>query len=246
MYGNKVEGVLVERNLDQHAAILLKAEFIKLFHERLKAGWDDGAEHAIHLAIPDLADGGRIFWLIERIVFLEYHFAAIGLDRLASVFVEQLGPDIVRRRHGEALLADCLDQIRDQLVALLRRRGAGAEQVLRALLALVELRIDVESTAPVDDRVLDGLAHRAGDAAQHRVDLALLDQPAHVAHGYLWVRSGICEIEFDRLTEDTAALVDFLNRELSHLPVGVAGRCDRAGDISRDTHLDWAGGMAPT
>src|SRR3954451_19972831 len=80
MDGNKVESVLVERNLNQHAAVLLKAEFIKLFHERLKAGWNDCAEHAIHLAISNLTDGGRVFWLIERIVFLKYYFATVGLD----------------------------------------------------------------------------------------------------------------------------------------------------------------------
>ena len=124
-------------------------------------------------------------------------------------------------------------------------RGAGAEQVFRALLALVELRIDVERAAPVDDRVLDRLPHRAGDAAQHHVDLSLLDQPAHIADGDLRIRSGIFQIELDGLAKDAAALVDFLNRKLRDLPVGIAGARDRAGDVGRDAHLDRTRGMAP-
>ena len=64
---------------------------------------------------------------------------------------------------------------------------------------------DMKGAATIDDRVLDSLAHRACDAAEHDVDLTLLNELANVTDSDLRVRGGIFEIKLDRAAEDSAA-----------------------------------------
>ena len=152
--------VLVIVDAAQPPAVLGEARSIELLEERADAGRDDGVEHHVHLVGDDAAHRGGKIDLVERIVLLEDHLAAIALDYLARIGIDRLRPDIVGARHREPS-ATILDQPGNELVAILSRYRPGAEQIGRALLALVALRIDVERLATRDDDVLDGIAHRA-------------------------------------------------------------------------------------
>ena len=146
-------------------------------------------------------------------------------------------PDIVGARQREPLAA-VLDQPGNEFVALLRRRRAGTEQIGRAFLALVQLRINVERLAARDDHVLDGVAHRTGNAAQHQIDLVALDQLANVADRDRFIRRGVLDEQFQRPAKQPAGVVDFLDHHLCDIGVGVAGVADRTGQIGRDADLD--------
>ena len=73
----------------------------------------------------------------------------------------------------------------------------------------------------------------------------LLNELADVADRDLRIRGGIFEIQLDRAAENPAAEIDLLDRELRHLPVGVAARCDRPRDIGCNPHFDRALGVRP-
>ena len=120
---------------------------------------------------------------------------------------------------------------------MLGRCGPGVEKKLGAFLALVQLRVDVERPASVDDRVLDGLAHGARDPTQYHVDLAVLDQLADVSDRDFRIGGRVFQVKLDRLAQNSAGGVDLLDGELRHLPVGVTGRSYRAGNVSGDAHL---------
>ena len=154
-------------------------------------------------------------------------------------------PDIVGARQREPLAA-VLDQPGNELIALLRRGRSGAEQVRRALLALVELRIDVERLAACHDRIFDRVAHRGGDAAEHHVDLVALDQLADIADGDRFVGGGVLDKELERPAEQAAGGVDLLDDHLGDIGVGVAGIGDRSGQVGGDADLDRTfGGIGP-
>jgi hypothetical protein len=64
---------------------------------------DHGVEHHVHLVGNDPVHRGAEVDLVERVVFLEDDFAAIGLDHLAGIDVQRVRPDIVGARQREPL-----------------------------------------------------------------------------------------------------------------------------------------------
>ena len=98
-----VQRVLVVVDAGEEAAVLLEARLVELLDEGLHARRNDRVEHAVDLAVADLVDGRRVLDLVERVVLLEHDLAAVGLDHLARVLVQQLRPDVVGGRHREAL-----------------------------------------------------------------------------------------------------------------------------------------------
>src|SRR5215831_18014049 len=229
--------VVVDQGDD--ATVALESCFVKLPHKRLHPWWDHRIEDAIHLAVPYFGNAGRVFGLVNRIILFERNFSTIGLNDLANVFVELLRPDIIGRGQSEAFPALRLDQIGNELVTLLRWCRPGAIEMLGALLALILLWIDVQRTAAVDDRVLDRLAHRAGDPAQNDVYPIFLDQPADVADRDPGIGRRVRKMELDRQSGNTTGTIDLLDHELSHLPIGIAPRCESPCNVRGDTQLNW-------
>ena len=159
---------------------------------------------------------------------------------LRAYLFRSLGQHVVRRGQGEPLPA-VLDEPRDEVIALLGGGRAGAIDERRALLAFVELGIDVERLAPRDDDVLDGVAHRAGDAAEHHVHVVALDQLAHVVHRHRLVRRRVLDEELERAPQDAALGIDVGDHHLRDVGVGIAGEADGPGQVRGDPDLDGVG-----
>ena len=210
--GVQVGGVVIVVGAGETAPTPLETSLVELRDERLDAGWDHGEEDDINVLRDDPVHGGAVVELVERIVLLEDHLAPTAIDHLARVLVQLPGPDVIGGGQGEALAA-VHDQPRDEMVALLRRRRPGAEEVRRALGPFVQRRINVERAALGDDDVLDGIAHGAGDAAEHHVDAALLDQPAHAAFTDPPFGCGVLDVELEGSPQQPALGVDVVRHQ---------------------------------
>src|SRR5262249_33505130 len=160
--------VLVIKDAGEPPAALAEAGLVELLEEGSYTRRNNGIEHHFDVVGHDIVDGRAVFHLVERKILLENHFTLVLLDELAGVLIDDVRPDVIGRRERKALAA-VLYQPGDDLVALLRRGRSGTKEVGRAFLPLILLRIDVERLPARDDDVLDGVAHRAGDAAQHDV-----------------------------------------------------------------------------
>src|SRR4029453_2501120 len=198
---------------------------------------NNGVENHFDVVGHNIVDGSAVFHLVEWIILLKNHLAAILLDELAGVFIENARPDVICGRERKTLAA-VLYQPGDDLVALLRRGRSGAKEVGRAFLPLILLWINVERLPARDDDVLDGVAHRTGDAAQHDVNLVALDESADIGDGDRFGGSRVYDEEFNRATQNAAGIVDVLHHHLGDVGVGVAYVGDGASKVGGDTDLD--------
>ena len=235
------ECIFVVVHAGEPAALFLETSLVQLLEKRGDTRRNGGVEYHVDPAGHDLVHSRAVLIVVHGKIFLAHDFAAVLDDDLARILVQHMRPHIVGGRQVE-LLATVLDQPGDKGIALLRRRRAGAEKVRRAFLAFVQLRIDIERLAAVDDGVLDSVAHRTGDAAENDVHLVLGHQLAHLGHRKLLVGGGVFQDHLDRTAEQAAALVDLLDRHFRHLRVGNAAPTDGAGQVGGDADLDRVGG----
>ena len=120
----------------------------------------------------------------------------------------------------------------------MRRRRPRAEQERRALLAFVQLRIEIKRLAPIYDGVFDGIAHGAGDATEHHVDLVLRNQLAHFGDRELLVGGRVLEHHLKRTSEQAASGIDVIDHHLGDVRVRDTTPTDRSGQVGGDTNFD--------
>ena len=147
--------------------------------------------------------------------------------------------DVVGALEHPALHADVLHQVVDRRNRLLVGRGAGVDDVLRRLLALVLHRIEQQAVVLLEHRQ-HRLARHRRPAAEHDRDLVLLEQLARLLGEQRPVRRRIDDDRLE-LPAEQAALLVLLVDQHQHgvLQRGLADG-HRAGERVQDADLDGA------
>src|SRR5215471_7183047 len=101
-----------------------------------------------------------------------------------------------------------------------------------------QLGIDIQGVAALDNDVLNGVAHRAGNAAQHHVDVVTLDQLADVADRHRLVGSGILNMQLDLTAQEPAAVVDLVHHHSGDVSIRLTGNADGTSEVCGDAHFD--------
>ena len=178
----------------------------------------DGGEHrgvAAGGEALDLADDGLVVLMVERGVLLRdgVRRNPLGEQERAQDLVGGAREDVVGAQQVELLVAAAL--LRHQVLRgrdeLLVRGGAGVEDVLRALLALVLHGIE-EQAVVVLEHGQDRLAAHRGPAAEGHGDLVLEEELLGLLREEVPVRGGVDDHGLDLLAHDAALGVDLLER----------------------------------
>jgi hypothetical protein len=77
----------------------------RLFEEGSYTRCNNGVEHHFDVVGHDIVDASAVFYLVEGIILLKNHLAAILLDELAGVPIEDVWPDVICGRERKALAA---------------------------------------------------------------------------------------------------------------------------------------------
>ena len=155
---------------------------------------------------------------------------ALGVQEGAQDLVGGARIDVVGAEQHEALrLATVLaHQVFDRRDRLLVRRGAGVEHVARALLALVLDGVEQQSVELLEDRQHRLAGHR-GPAAEHHVDLVLLEQLTGLLGEQRPVGGRVDDHRLDLLAEQSALLVEIVDHHQDGVLQGGLGDGHGAG-----------------
>ena len=199
---------------------------------------DHRREDDVRLLLTELVDDRGELGMAERHVFLVDDFGAVFLEQLAAVIVLFLRVDVVRPDHRE-LLAEVLDQPRNEFILLLVRHRAGIDDVLRALAAFIQGRVPVKIVLLLHDGQ-HRLAAGGGVGAEHADAFVASDQLARLFGEGRGIGSRVFDHRHDLHAVDAARRVDFLNRQDGRLVQQFLD--DRGSTCQRkqDTDLDLA------
>src|ERR1700722_4126412 len=222
-----------EHDLDRRAHRQIEFRGGGLFEERVLGSTYIDRQKPIRLRFLDVLDRLRELRDAERDEFLTDDLAAEILHDLPVPFRRDL-TEIVVGGDDVDLLSELLLHPGDQSRELLLGDRPHADHAGVAHAALILVGIEVRSGRSIDDRS-DGLARRRGDAADQHVDLVATEQTSRelLISGVVALR-----IEMDKLdlpSENAAALIDFLDRQLRPVEFRYAHERKIAGDILEQT-----------
>ena len=189
----------------------------------------------------DVGDDGLPVGMAERRVGLHDVLVAdaLGVEEGAQDLVGGARIDVVGAQQHEARGAAAVlaHQVLDRRDRLLVGRGAGVEDVLRALLALVLHRVEQQAVELLEHRQ-HGLARDRGPAAEHHVDLLALDQLARLLGEQRPVGGRIDDHRLDRPAEQAALLVEVVDQHQHDVLQRRLADRHRAGQGMQDADLD--------